>query len=95
METPHKKLRERIEEAILNGERIKDIYDIDSPTDLYIIERLAYYRFVIPMMTLKGTNILSEDDFSNCLIDMYNELKNAGRIYFSTRIKLPPQPDEL
>ena len=89
MDLPHKKLKERIEEAIIKGEHIKKLYDLDSPIDQYILERLAYYQYMIPLMAEKGTSVLSEDDFSNCLIDMFNELKTTGRIYFSSRTKLP------
>lgn len=79
------KLKERIEEKILNGEKIKEIYDLENPLDQYIFERLTYYRFVIPLMTELGTNILSEDSYNNCLILMYQELKDSGRLY------IPPE----
>lgn len=75
------RLKETIEEKILNGERIKELFDLDSPIDCYIIERLAHYRFMIPLMKKLGNSFLSEDNYNNCIIDMYNELKNAGRIY--------------
>lgn len=78
---PPKNLRERIEEKILNGEKIKEIYDLDSPLDQYIFERLTYYRFVIPLMTELKTNIISEDSYNNCLIQMYLELREQGRLY--------------
>lgn len=79
-DSPSKKLKERIEEKILNGEKIKEIFDLESPIDIYIIQRLAYYRFVIPLMTELGTNIISEDSYNNCLIEMYNELVDQNRI---------------
>lgn len=89
LEEPSKKLKERIEEKILNGEKIKQIFDLDSPLDIYIIQRLAYYRFVIPLMTELGTAVISEDSYNNCLIEMYNELKEAGRIYIHPEKRIP------
>jgi hypothetical protein len=77
---PAAKLREKIEEMILNGDRIKERYDLSAPIDQYILRRLAYYRFVIPLMKNRGTNRISEDDYNNCIIQMYLELKEGGRL---------------
>lgn len=75
------RLKERIEQAAVNSEHLREIYDLENPTDLYIIERMAYYKFAIPLMLQKGIAALSEDDYNNCLIEMYLELKTLGRIY--------------
>ena len=74
------RFKEYVEEMILNGERIKQVFDLSSPSDLYIIERLAFYRYVIPLTQQRGTSVLTDDDYANCVLDMYEELRSAGRI---------------
>jgi hypothetical protein len=87
-EGPSQKLKERIEDKLANGEKVKEIYDLESPLDCYIIERMAYYRFAIPLMTELGNNFLSEDNWTNCVIQMYQELRAQGRIYHPPKKRL-------
>lgn len=70
-----------IDQRILNGERIQEIFDLRQELDLLIVQRMAFFRYEVPLMVGKGVASLSLDDRNNCFIDTYLELKSQGRIH--------------
>lgn len=73
-------LQERIENMILSGETIKEVFDFSRAVDVYILERLAYHHYALPLMNNLSLSSLPQDAWNNCLIDMYVELKKEGKI---------------
>lgn len=74
------RLKQRIDEMILQGGTIKEQFDLSRPVDRYILERLAYFKIATPLMVDLHLDRLPEDVFNNCIIEMYLELKKSGKI---------------
>jgi hypothetical protein len=74
------RLEQRIDELIVAGGTVKETFDLSRPTDIYILERLSYFRKELPLMTSLGLNNLTENARNNCIIEMYLELKAQGKI---------------
>jgi hypothetical protein len=79
-------LRERIDQAILNGETLREFFNLQNPSDLLIFERLAYFRYAVPLMVNKGVTRLCRNDMNDCLIDCYLHLKQEGRLIFPLQL---------
>jgi hypothetical protein len=80
MEPLSKDLRQRITNLLLHGELDHKVLDLSRPVDLFILEKLSFYRIEQQLMAELGVDNLSEDSHNNCMIDMYVALKKDNRI---------------
>lgn len=80
-------LQERIDEMLLAGQEVKKHLDLSNPLDVYILERMAYYKKELPLLNSLKIDHVSEDFHNNCIIEIYQELKRQGRILNTPALK--------